>query len=310
MVISIVTPSYNQGPFLAQTIESVISQKGSFTIDYTIMDGNSSDDSVAIIKRYQRMLESGSWPVQCDGISFSWSSQPDKGQADAIKRGFQQAQGSVLAWLNSDDFYLPGTLQAICACFSTNNDIAMVYGEAMYCDAQGEHLGRYPAEAFDIERLACFNFIPQPSTFFRKEAYEAVGGLDDSLRYVMDFDLTCRICKKFSCRYLPQQFSCYRLHETAKTVQESGLLANHEEGLQVAIKHYSWAPFNMVYGCCRQELSPVLGRFRVLLIVTALLYAFFRSMLLNRGIDRRDMQLVNRSNFHKLFKSRKEILLG
>jgi glycosyltransferase involved in cell wall biosynthesis len=310
MVISIVTPSYNQGSFLAQTIESVISQEGSFAIDYIIMDGNSTDDSVTIIQRYQNLLESGEWPVKCQGISFRWSSRQDNGQADAIRKGFLQAQGSIMAWLNSDDFYMPGTLQVISDFFCANQNVSLVYGDATYCDAVGSISGRYPAELFDLKRLAYFNFIPQPSTFFRKEAYDIVGGLDDSLCFVMDFDLTSRICKQYSCHYLPQQLSCYRLHDTAKTVQECGLLDNHEEGLQVALKHFSWAPFNMVYGCCRQQLSATLGRSRNLLIVTSLFYALFRSLRLNQGIDLRDLQLINRSNFRKLFKERREILLG
>lgn len=309
MVISVVTPSYNQGAFLAETIESVINQEGLFFIDYIIMDGNSSDDSVAIIQHYQRLVESKEWPIKCLGISFRWTSVQDNGQADAIKKGFLQAQGSILAWLNSDDCYMLGTLQVVCDFFHTNQDVALVYGDAMYCSTHGEYLGRYPSEIFDLKRLAYFNFIPQPSTFFRKEAYTFIGGLDDSLRFVMDFDLTSRICMQFSCHYLPQQLSCYRLHDSAKTVQEQGLLDNHEEGLQIAIKHFSWAPFNMIYGCCRQQLSATLRCSRALLIITSLFYALFRSLWLNRGIDFRDLQLINRKNFKKLFKERQEILL-
>jgi glycosyltransferase involved in cell wall biosynthesis len=314
MVVSIVTPSYNQGVFLAQTIESVISQEGSFAIDYIIMDGNSTDDSVAIIKRYQKLLESGEWPVKCLGISFRWSSQRDNGQADAIKTGFLQAQGTIMAWINSDDFYMPGAFQAVCDVFQANQDVSLLYGDADYCDVHGDYIGRYPAAAFNIKRLAYFNFIPQPSTFFRKEAYEAVGGMDDSLRFVMDFDLACRICKQFNCHYLPRQLSCYRLHDAAKTVREEGLFDNHDEALKVVMKHFDWAPFNLVYGSCAGyvslKLSDRMKQEKMLFIIISLASAMFRSLWLNRGIDFRDFQLLNRGNFRKLFKSRRENLLG
>src|SRR6266702_635663 len=110
-VISIVTPSYNQGAFLAETIESVIGQEGDFAIDYTIVDGGSSDDSVDIIRDYEARLHNGKWPVACRGVTLRWTGERDKGQTDALMKGFRMSQGEILAWLNSDDTYLPGALQ-------------------------------------------------------------------------------------------------------------------------------------------------------------------------------------------------------
>lgn len=314
VTVSIVTPSYNQAEYLAAAMESVLGQEGEFFLDYLVIDGGSSDGSPAIIRRYQEMLESGEWETGCRGIRFRWLSEPDAGQSDALLKGFRMADGEILAWLNSDDLYLPGTIQTITEFFRQFPAVGLVYGDALYCDAAGSILGRYPGAPFDLDRLAFFNFIPQPSTFFQRTAYEAVGGLDISLNFVMDYDLSIRICKQFPCRYLPRELSHYRLHEAAKTVRNEVLFDNHEEGVRVALKHFAWAPLNMVYGSCnyycRKKIPAPLKRSRLLLIAASLLCALFRSIWLNRGIDSRDFRLLSADNLRKLFKDRREILLG
>lgn len=312
VTISIITPSYNQASYLAATIESVLSQEGQFHLDYIIIDGNSSDGSQDIIKYYQGLLDRKEWPVGCASINLRWHSEPDEGQSDALSKGFCMAKGEIFAWLNSDDLYQAGTLQAITGAFRQSPAVALVYGGALYSDATGAILGRYPSEPFNVNRLAFFNFIPQPSTFFQKTAYQAVGGLDTSLHFAMDYDLTIRICTQFPIRYMPQILSHYRLHESAKTERADVLLKNHEEGLRVAIKYFSWAPLNRVYGCCAcycQQKLTALKQYRFLLIVISICCAISRSLWANRGINLRDLQLLNRKNFSKLFKSRREILL-
>jgi len=312
--ISIVTPSFNQGQFLAETIESVLGQTGDFLIDYIIVDGGSTDDSVEIIQRYETLLEKGGWPVTCRGINFRWSSEKDRGQTDALIKGFRLAKGEILTWLNSDDIYLPGALQTVSSFFRDNPATALLYGDAHYCDAVGVIVGRYPAEDFDLGKLAWFNFMCQPSTFFRREAFDAVGRLDDALHYAMDYDLFVRIGKKFACRYLPQYFSIYRLHETSKTVCNDDLYKNHEEALHLAMKHFGWAPLNRVYGSCSYyclaRLPGFLTRFRLLVICSALVYTILRSLRLNHGLRREDLKLLNLANFRKMFKERMEILRG
>jgi glycosyltransferase involved in cell wall biosynthesis len=105
---SIVTPSYNQAPYIAGTIESVLSQEGGFEVEYIVMDGGSTDGSVEIIKSYADRVAAGDWPVKCAGISMAWVSQHDKGQSDAINQGLRQATGDVASYINSDDLYYPG----------------------------------------------------------------------------------------------------------------------------------------------------------------------------------------------------------
>ena len=314
MIFTIVTPSYNQGAFLGRTIESVLNQEGDFRIDYIIMDGGSDDNSVEIIRSYQKRVESGEYKILCNGITLRWISEKDGGQGDAIRKGFLMAKGTILAWLNSDDFYMPEAFQSVVDIFRNNSEISLIYGDCGYCDEHGNAIGRYPAAEFDFARLASFNFIPQPSTFFRLDAYHAAGGLDDSLRYVMDFDLVIRICKGAVCHYLPHQLSCYRLHGDSKTVMEDGLFDNHEEALRVVIKYFSWAPFNLLYGSCSsyfdQHIPDGMKKSRLLRIVISLAAALIRSLWLNHGIDLRDLKLLNRENLRKLFITRREILLG
>ncbi len=313
-VISIVTPSFNQGSFLSETIESVIGQEGDFRIDYVIMDGGSTDGSIEILKRYERLLSEGGWRVRCGGIRYRWVSEKDNGQTDALIKGFRLAEGEILGWLNSDDAYLAGTIQTVTAFFRQNVGIELLYGDAHYCDTEGKIIGRYPVENFDIRKLAYFNFICQPATFFSKKSFEAVGGLDGGLNFAMDYDLFVRIVKRFKCCYLPQFFSKYRLHESSKTILNDVLFENHEEAVRLALKHFGWAPANLVYGSCNyyclSRLPKPLTRFRFLVVGASLFCTLFRSLRLNRGVRKNDLQLLRWANFRKLFVDRMGILLG
>jgi glycosyltransferase involved in cell wall biosynthesis len=309
-VISIVTPSYNQGEFLEETLVSVLSQEGDFCLDYVVVDGDSSDRSPQIIRNYAGQVEGGQWPVRCRGIRFRWVSERDRGQTDALMKGFRLAEGDILAWLNSDDVYLSGTLQTVAEFFSNHRDVALLYGAAHYCDAAGEIIGSYPTGEFDFHKLAWFNFFCQPSTFFRRKAFAAVGGLDETLHYAMDYDLFTRLALQFRCAYLPGLLSKYRLHEEAKTMRNDILHENHEEALRVAMKHFGWAPLNRVYGACYYEKLLRWPASRSLAMGAALLCTPFRSLRLNQGVRRADLQLLSLANFRKLFKGRDAILRG
>ena len=313
-VISIITPSYNQGAFLAETIESVISQEGDFTIDYIIVDGGSGDNSAEIIKRYDARLRQGVWPVRCQGIAFRWMSEKDRGQTDALMKGFCLATGGILAWINSDDTYLPGALQTAAGFFRDCPDAGLMYGDAHYCDLNGSNIGRYHTEEFDLVKLAAANIICQPAVFFRREAFDAVGGLDHSLQFAMDYDLWIRIGSRFPCRHIPRLLSTYRLHESSKTISSDTLCENCEESLAVAIRHFGWAPLTRVYTSCRARcqahLPGLLGKNRLICTAAAVVCSVVRSLYLNRGIHRNDLKLLKRENFRKLFKSRVEIMTG
>ena len=313
-VFSIITPSYNQGSFLAESMQSVLSQAGNFAIDYIIVDGGSTDDSVRIIREYAARLERGEWQVNCRGISLRWLSEQDRGQTDALNKGFRMAEGELFAWLNSDDSYLPGALQAATEFFHSHPEVGLMYGDALYTDAAGAAISAYRTEDFDLMRLAAANIICQPAAFFRREAYEATGGLDETLHFAMDYDLWIRIGKRFTCRYLPRLLATYRLHETSKTVNNGTLYQNSEESLAVTIRHFGWAPLTRLFTSCRtlwlNRLPGMLRHHRLLSAVPAIPCTLIRSLRLNRGVNRNDLKLLRRENFSKLFKSRLEIMTG
>jgi glycosyltransferase involved in cell wall biosynthesis len=313
-VFSIVTPSYNQGEFLAETIESVISQEGEFTIDYIIVDGGSTDNSVEIIRDFDIKLKGRKWPISCKGINFRWLSEKDQGQSDALAKGFRMAQGGIFAWLNSDDVYLPGALRTVATFFREHSDSGLLYGEAHYCDTESNVIGRYRTEEFSFVKLAWFNFICQPSAFFRNEVFEAVGGLDETLNFAMDYDLWIRVGKQFPCRYIPDYLSMYRLHDASKTISDDNLQANSEEGLRLAMKYFGWAPLTRIYNACnftcKAHLPRLLTENRTAVTAATILCTLFRSLRLNRGVRLNDLKLLNGENFRKIFKSRLEIMTG
>jgi len=314
MKITIATPSYNQGIFLAETIESVIRQEGDFAIDYIIIDGGSSDNSVDIIKSYAALLQRGEWPVKCQGVKYRWISEKDKGQTDALIKGFRMAEGEVLAWLNSDDTYLPGALQKAADFFRDHRDTGLMYGDACYCDAVGAIIGNYRTEEFDLGKLASANIICQPAAFFRKDVFETVCGLDGTLHFAMDYDLWIRIGRHFLCRYVPCLLATYRLHEASKTISRDTLLRNSEESLAVTIRHFGWAPLTRVYTSCRilclARLPDKFAGNRFTVAAAAMICSIMRSLYLNRGFHRNDLKLLTRENFRKLFKGRIEIMTG
>ena len=303
--VSVVTPSYNQGRFLPETIESVLSQEGNFFLDYLVIDGGSTDDSVAVIRRYDSLLAGGKWPFRCRGIRYRWVSERDRGQSDAIAKGFRMAQGEILAWLNSDDTYYPGSISRAVALFDRDPDAQVVYGMAHFTDENGEVVGKYPTEPFDHRRLATFNFICQPSVFFLRSAFEDAGGLDTGLRYVLDYDLWIRMGARRRFAYLPEFLSTYRLHDVSKTMAAGDAAANHEEALQAVLKHYGWAPANRVFASCHHRLKSRLpasvGRADALLVPLSLTIAAVRYVRLNRGVRREDLEMLRPRNVRKMF---------
>jgi glycosyltransferase involved in cell wall biosynthesis len=305
--ISIVTPSYNQGDFLAETIESVIGQEGDFRIDYIIVDGDSTDDSLEIIRRYEMELNNGEWPLKCHGISYRWLSEKDKGQADALMKGFRLSRGEILAWLCSDDTYFPGTLAMVKNVFADTPGADVVYGKSRFNDEEGMIIGYYPTEPFDYRRLAVANFISQPAAFFTKASLFAIGGLDTNLRYAMDFDLWIRLANERVFHYLPEFLSTYRLHGKSKTMSPDDALANHRECLETVRRHYGWAPLNRVYGYCSTRLTGLLPCFmtrsKILNLLPAVPYTIILYLLYNRGVKFEDLKMINGINLNKLSKN-------
>ena len=206
-LISIVTPSYNQARFLEETLRSVVSQAYPRT-EHIIVDGGSTDASVAIIKRYERHVH-------------SWVSEKDRGQSHAINKGLAQATGDILTWLNSDDTYMPGALAAVGGFFASHPDVDLVYGDYLYTDAEGNPMRRrHVFDTISYESLLYHDYLGQPAVFFRRSLLEKVGPLDESLHYCMDWDLFLRMWRVCRPRHLPRVLATYRLDRAAKSNAE------------------------------------------------------------------------------------------
>lgn len=202
--ITIVTPSFNQGQYLEETIESVLGQ-GYKNLEYIIMDGGSSDNSVQIIKKYERHLA-------------YWTSAPDGGQSAAINAGFQKGSGDILCWLNSDDMYLPNALKYVAQRLNpTSSEI--VFGNCLHLVESGA--GSYGSDVFTRHHdtdIKLRDYIVQPSSFWTKKAWEEVGVLDETLTYAFDWDWFIR-AKMASVIFKPdtKSLSVYRIHDAHKS---------------------------------------------------------------------------------------------
>jgi glycosyltransferase involved in cell wall biosynthesis len=222
--ISIITPSFNQGRFLEDAIRSVIAQEGDFSLDYIICDGGSTDESVEVISRYDALLRKGKWPVRCRQLRYRWVSEKDRGQSAAINKGFRMAEGGVVAWLNSDDYYAAGACAAALRAFRDDDSLAMIYGDGYIVDRDGREQNVYAAEPFfDLWKLIhLYDFILQPSVFMRRDSLEKAGFLDKDLQYIMDWELWIRLSRFGRVRHTPERLSCARVYAETKT-QSAGI---------------------------------------------------------------------------------------
>lgn len=237
--ISVVTPSLNQAQFLERTILSVLNQNYP-NLEYIIIDGGSSDQSVDIIRKYEKYLA-------------YWVSEPDKGQANAINKGFQKSTGEILAWLCSDDVYLPDSLMMV-STISTQKKADLIYGNTYLINQTdkiiGEHRNvRYSqifAQSAIIDRIFS---ISQPSMFWKRELFNTVGGLNEELSNVLDNDLIIKFLLTGSkVEYCREFFSCERLHPNRKTEK-----LKHISLQEIAIVKSSYSGINKI-GYCKKIL--------------------------------------------------------
>lgn len=203
--ISVITPSYNQGQFIEETIVSVLSQDYP-NLEYIIMDGGSNDQTVEVIKKFEKQ------------ISY-WQSKKDKGQAAAINEGFSKASGDILCWLNSDDIYLPGVLNKVSQLISNPENVEIIFGNCLHFnDANNKLRGSDVVSSHSRFELSLCDYIIQPSSFFTKAAWQKTGVLNESLIYTFDWDWFIR-AKKAGATFTPVHayFSKYRIHDSHKS---------------------------------------------------------------------------------------------
>jgi glycosyltransferase involved in cell wall biosynthesis len=202
-LVSIITPSYNQADFLEATIGSVLKQEYPH-IEYGVVDGGSTDASLEIIKRYEDHMD---W----------WVSEPDRGQADAINKGMARTRGDIVAWINSDDIYLPGAIRKAVAVFE-RHDPALVFGDAITINSQGVPLNLLRFGSWDLTDLMRFRVICQPAVFIRRNVWKTVGGLDPSYHYMLDHQLWIRIAAAYNIMHVSELLAASRYHGEAKNV--------------------------------------------------------------------------------------------
>jgi glycosyltransferase involved in cell wall biosynthesis len=232
-LLSIAMPSLNQREFIESAIRSALDQPVN-GVELTISDGGSTDGTVELL----RMLSAEY------GERLRWISKPDEGPAQAINRAVRMARAPLIGWLNSDDLYMPGALQRALEHFASHQDHVMAYGNAEHVDVNGVHIEPYPSlpPTVPIERFRDGCFICQPSVFFRRDAFEALGGLDESIRASFDFELWLRFFKRYPGRigFIEALQARSRLHAGGITLRFRERVAR--EGIEVLSRHLGSAP--------------------------------------------------------------------
>ena len=234
-LVTIVTPSYNQVANIERTIQSVLNQDYG-NIEYIIVDGESTDGSVNIIKKYENKIT-------------NWISECDRGQTDAINKGFSLANGELIGWLNSDDTLLPYAISEAVRFLVDNPAVGLVYGDADYIDEDSKVIGKFPAAQTSLKKLQHgYVHIPQQASLFRKSLWDQVGPLDPSFYFAMDYDLWVRLASVSEIKYLPRLWANFRLHVDAKTISADDrcwpemLRVHYRDGgswfSQIVIKYY------------------------------------------------------------------------
>jgi len=201
--ITVVMPSFNQARYVEQAIRSVLDQAYP-DLEFMVMDGGSTDGSAEIIERYGQH------------IAF-WRSEADAGQTAAIIEGWQRASGDVLAWLNSDDYYLPGALAIVGERFAGDPELGLLYGACERVDGEGRRLGFIGRPFSRLLMIASHDIVPQPSAFIRASVARSIGGLDPALSYAHDFDLFLRASDVTHPLFIPRPLAAIRMHAETKT---------------------------------------------------------------------------------------------
>jgi glycosyltransferase involved in cell wall biosynthesis len=229
-LVSIVTPCLNAERFIEEAIQSVLAQDYPH-IEYIVMDGGSTDGTLDILKRHENRLR--------------WVSERDRGTPDAINRGFKLTRGSIFAYLNADDAYLPGAVSTAVNALRENPGAAVVYGDAWWVDDSGQRIRPYPVQDFDRALLARECFICQPAAFLRREAFENVGGMDPDLNLTFDYELWMRLAAIYEFRRIEGTLAVSRMHRSNKSLGQRGPV--FRETFRIMRRHYGYVPFPWVY---------------------------------------------------------------
>ncbi len=204
--ISIITPSFNQSKFIERTIQSIINQNYPNT-EYIIIDGGSTDESVEVIKKYEKNIH-------------YWISEQDNGQTHAINKGLKKCTGDIIAYINSDDVYLPKAFEIVNSFFVNNPEYAMIYGNLKVIDEKNNILKTKQELNFDYIMGCLIGFgsiIPQPTVFFKREVLDKTGLFNENYNFAMDAEYWYRVAQSFKLRHIQCELAAFRLHTESKT---------------------------------------------------------------------------------------------
>jgi glycosyltransferase involved in cell wall biosynthesis len=252
--LSIVTPSFNQGQFLEQTILSVLGQNYQ-DLEYIIIDGGSRDNSVEIISRYADRLA-------------HWESEPDRGQAHAINKGFARATGDIFCWINSDDFFLPNVFNQLPSLFLPGA-AELVYGKCLLFDDERKWAAiRKPPSPFDRELYRAVAFFDQPSTFWSRRLWEETGMLDETMHYSFDWEWFNRASDRGEFKAISLLVSAYRFHSAHKT--SGGDLGRRRQEIREIVGRYANQNWGEVYKAVDERILPGMRKLRAMNRVRAI----------------------------------------
>ena len=243
--ISVVTPSFQQGPFIERTLRSVIAQSEDYTgsVDYVVCDGGSTDETLEILQRYQQYLR--------------WISEPDGGQAEAVNKGLTLTASDIIAWINSDDVYYPGAFEVIATFFEANPDVLAVYGQADWIDECDRVVAAYPTRPWSYRQLKKDCYLCQPAVFFRRQLIDTLGMLDSQLQYCMDYELWLRYGRQYPFTYLPTTLAGSRIYASNKTF--GGRLAAHREANYMLKDKLGRSNERLIFGYSKLQTEEMLG---------------------------------------------------
>lgn len=281
-LITIITPSYNQAAFLEKTIHSVLDQDYP-AIEYMVVDGGSNDESVQIIRKYKSQL---TW----------WVSEKDSGQAEAINKGFARARGEYVAWLNSDDYLMPGAVTAAVIALQKNPKSSFVFGNVRVVDPSGSVLNTLSYGDWGLDELMSFHIIGQPAVFIRRSALEEVGFLNTSFHFMLDHHLWLRLASIGEMNYIPELWASAHYHEGCKNLAQAAEFG--KEAFRI-VEWMSSAPvFKSEFVKNEKKILAGANRFNGFYLLEAREYrksfrAYWRSFCLNpSGLNREWYRMI------------------
>lgn len=247
-LVSIVVPTLNQAPYIGETIASIIGQCWP-RMEIIVVDGGSTDGTADVVRRFGSAIT-------------HFISEKDRGQADAINKGFRLAKGDIFAWLNSDDYYLPGVLDRVVPMLGDGLTSSLLYGGTVAYQQKTHAMTHWMAEPFDREKLKVKDYIYQPSAFWTRALWQTTGELDISKHFILDWDWFVRASEHCNFQQIPNPLSVYRFHEGHKTT--SGNPRRVEEVCAFVEKHAGteWAAAFRDVGAQLPTLIPGLKRLR------------------------------------------------